>query len=76
MPRDFTARRRDALLRQDRDENGGPDYLASPIENPSGDWTARLARELRAKHDDDSADDDWLRTNSGTYQGPVTWESS
>jgi hypothetical protein len=74
MPYDFTARKRDELLRQDRTENGVPDEPApTHRDGPEGGYTARLARELRSDHDGGDADETWLRTYGRPSPGDYTW---
>jgi hypothetical protein len=56
---DYTARHRDRLLR----ETGQDTETYDPVEHPGGDFTGRLSRELRARHDGGDYDDEWLRTH-------------
>ena len=79
MPRDFTAVKRDELLRRDRDEHAGRSW--PPCEDASaGDWTMQLLKARRVLEDPDATDEqretagDWLRAHNGTSQAPTTWE--
>jgi hypothetical protein len=62
----YTEQIRDRLLR----EHGGAIEAPDPAENPAGDYTSRLAHNLRAEHDDGTHDENWLRT----YGRPSTSE--
>jgi hypothetical protein len=64
--RDVTAETRDRLLREHQAEYpdaAGPAPAMS--QGPEGGYTARLARELRARHDGDDHDAGWIASNSG-----------
>jgi hypothetical protein len=79
--RDFTARLRDELLRQDREERGRQDYPQAE-DAGGGDWTAQLLKARRVLEDPGATDEqrkvasDWLRAHSGTCQGLLTWDGA
>jgi hypothetical protein len=67
VARDVTAETRDRLLREHQAEHpdaAGP--APAMFHGPEGGYTARLARELRARHDGDDHDAGWIAANSGT----------
>ena len=90
----YTARLRESQLHAERERTvaSGRELLdlPDPIENPSGDFTQRMVRELEAKRVDDEKrkaaktrgeeyesefDPAWLHLYGQPDTSPKTWES-